>query len=142
MVIVSSAYQKFAHVGLSRAPEVHHKKPLDLTHLRFENRSRTTRSRFLQSFALHDKAVQLQLSRRNFHLHTHTTQHNTTKHCNTTQHGDRERQRQRQRQRQRETVKEDRERERKEDERQQTRRDETRQDKTRQQTIDYLQRDA
>ena len=53
---------KIAHVGLSRASEVHHKKPLDLTHLRFENRSRTTRSRFLQSFAIPDKAVQVQLS--------------------------------------------------------------------------------
>ena len=31
---------KFAHVGSSRASEVHHKKPMDLTHFQFENRSR------------------------------------------------------------------------------------------------------
>ena len=37
-------------------------KPLDLTNFKFENRSRTTRSRVLQSFALPDEAVQLQLS--------------------------------------------------------------------------------
>ena len=37
------------------------KKPLDLTHFQFENRSRTTCSRFLQSFALPDEAVKLQL---------------------------------------------------------------------------------
>ena len=43
---------KFAHVGLLRASEVHQKKPLDLTHSRFENRSRTRCCRFLQSFAL------------------------------------------------------------------------------------------
>ena len=53
---------KFAHVGLSRAPEVHRKKPLDRTHFQFENRSRTTHSRALQSFALPDKAVRFQLS--------------------------------------------------------------------------------
>ena len=29
---------KFAHVGLSRASEVHQKKPLDLTHFQFENK--------------------------------------------------------------------------------------------------------
>ena len=51
VVIVIFSFPKFAHVGLSRASEVHHKKPLDLTHLRLANRSRTTRSRFLQTFA-------------------------------------------------------------------------------------------
>ena len=40
-----------AHVGLSRAPEVHQKKPLYLTHLKFEYRSRTTRSRYLFVFS-------------------------------------------------------------------------------------------
>ena len=34
------------------------KKPLELTHFQFENRSRTTCPRFLQSFALPKKAVQ------------------------------------------------------------------------------------
>ena len=33
------------------------KKPLDLFHFKFENRSRTTCSRFLKSFAFPDKAV-------------------------------------------------------------------------------------
>ena len=32
-----------AHVGLSRASEVHRKKPLNLAHSKFESRSRTTR---------------------------------------------------------------------------------------------------
>ena len=42
---------KMAHVGLSLDPrEFHQKQPLDLTHLRFESRSRTTCHRFLQSF--------------------------------------------------------------------------------------------
>ena len=53
-VKVSSANHEKAHVELSRALEVHRKKPLVLTHSRFENRSRTTRSRVLQSFALPD----------------------------------------------------------------------------------------
>ena len=43
--------------------EVHQKQPLDLTHLRFESRSRTTCHRFLQSFAISDKGAPLQLSR-------------------------------------------------------------------------------
>ena len=48
--------------------EVHRKKPLDLTHSRFEkNRSRTTRFRVLQSFAFKDEAM--------CYLHTH--RHNT-----------------------------------------------------------------
>ena len=34
---------------------------LDLIHLKFENRSKTSRPRFLESFALTDKAVHLQL---------------------------------------------------------------------------------
>ena len=38
------------------------KKPLNLTRFQFENRSRTTRARFLQSFALPDEAVQFQQS--------------------------------------------------------------------------------
>ena len=54
-----------AHVELSRASEVHRKKPLDLT--------RTTRSWFLPSFALPDKAVQLQTH------DTTTPQHNLIK---------------------------------------------------------------
>ena len=61
-VIGSSAYQKFAHVRLSLDPRGSPKKPLDLTHSQFENRSRTTCSRFLQPFALLDKVVQLQFS--------------------------------------------------------------------------------
>ena len=49
---------KMAHVGLSLDPrEVHQKQPLDLTHLRFESRSRTTCHRFLQSFAISDEGV-------------------------------------------------------------------------------------
>ena len=44
------------------APQVHRKKPLDLTHSKFENRSRTTRSRVLQSFALPDEPVHFQQS--------------------------------------------------------------------------------
>ena len=38
------------------------KKPVDLTHFQFENRSRATRCRFLQSFAVPDEAVQFQQS--------------------------------------------------------------------------------
>ena len=61
-VIVSSAYQNFAHVGLSRASEVHQRNPTFFPIFKFKNRSRTTCSPFLQSFALPDKVVQLQLS--------------------------------------------------------------------------------
>ena len=43
-------------------PEVHQKKRNNLTHLKIENKSRTARSRFLQSFALSDEAIELQLS--------------------------------------------------------------------------------
>ena len=54
---------KMVHVGLSLDPrEVHQKQLLDLTHLRFESRSRTTCHRFLQSFAISDTGVPLQLS--------------------------------------------------------------------------------
>ena len=49
-VIVSSAYQNFAHVVWI------------LPIFQFENRSRATRCRFLESFALPDKAVQFQQS--------------------------------------------------------------------------------
>ena len=45
---------------LSRAPDVHRKKRKNLTHFQYENSLRTTCS--LQSFALPDKVVQLQLS--------------------------------------------------------------------------------
>ena len=38
------------------------KKPVDLHHFQFENRSRATRCRFLQTFAVPDKAVQFQQS--------------------------------------------------------------------------------
>ena len=53
---------KMARVEFSRASEVHRKKPLDLNHFQFENRSRTTCPRVLQSFAVPDQAVELQLS--------------------------------------------------------------------------------
>ena len=51
---------KFAQVCLSLDPRGSPKKPLDLIHYQFENRSRTTCPRFLQSFALPDTAVQFQ----------------------------------------------------------------------------------
>ena len=47
---------------LTCAREVHQRNPWMLPTLKFENRSRTTCSRFLQSFALPDKVVQLQFS--------------------------------------------------------------------------------
>ena len=53
---------KFAHVGLSRASEVHQRNPWIFPISKFENKSRTTCSRFLQSFALPDEAVKLQFS--------------------------------------------------------------------------------
>ena len=77
-----------AHVGLSLDPRGSPKKPLDLTRFQFENRSRTTRCRFLQQFALPGEAVELQLLWGNVGgsvLRANTTQHNTTQH-NTTQH--------------------------------------------------------
>ena len=54
------------------------KKPLDLTRFQFEKRSRTTRSRFLGSFALPEHTVQLQTHDRTTHRHAHT-QHNEAK---------------------------------------------------------------
>ena len=48
--------------GCLLTPEVHRKIPLDLTRFQFENRSRTTCPRFLQSFALPDESVQFQQS--------------------------------------------------------------------------------
>ena len=61
-VTVSSAYQEKPTKSSHLAPQVHRKKPLDLTHSKFENRSRTTRSRVLQSFAFPDERVQFQQS--------------------------------------------------------------------------------
>ena len=61
-VTVSSAYQEKPTKSSHLAPQVHRKKPLDLTHSKFENRSRTTRSRVLQSFALPDEPVHFQQS--------------------------------------------------------------------------------
>ena len=60
--------------------EVHRKKPLVLTHSRFENRSRTTRSRFLQSFALPDEAVELHFILRDTTHNTPLLKHTTTQH--------------------------------------------------------------
>ena len=53
---------KFAHVWSSLGPRGPPKKPMDLTHFQFENRSRATRCRFLKSFAVPDEAVQFQQS--------------------------------------------------------------------------------
>ena len=53
---------KFAHRVITCFREPHRKKPLDLTHSRFENRSKITCSRVLQSFALPDEAVELHFS--------------------------------------------------------------------------------
>ena len=87
-VTVSSAYQEKPTKSSHLAPQVHRKKPLDLTHSRFENRSRTTRSRVLQSFALPGEAVELHfylegnfggISTHNTeHTHTHTDPPTTT----------------------------------------------------------------
>ena len=58
-VTVSSANHETAHIELSRALErFTERNPWFNTHSRFENRSRTTRSRVLQSFALPDEAVE------------------------------------------------------------------------------------
>ena len=56
-----------------------------LTHSRFENRSRTTRSRVLQSFALPDEAVELHFILRDTTHNTQPLKHTTTQHNNTTQ---------------------------------------------------------
>ena len=61
-VTVSSAYQEKPTKSSHLAPQVHRKKLLDLTHSKFENRSRTTRSRVLQSFASPDEPVHFQQS--------------------------------------------------------------------------------
>ena len=79
-VTISSAYQEKPTKSSHLAPQVHRKKPLDLTHSKFENRSRTTRSRVLQSFALPDEPVSNleKISTHNTHKHqhnTHTHQH-------------------------------------------------------------------
>ena len=56
-VTVSSAHQNL-HTGLSPASErFTERKPLDLPNFKFENRSKTTRARFVQSFALPDKLL-------------------------------------------------------------------------------------
>ena len=55
-----------AHAELSRAPEVHQNKRMNLTHLKFENRSNTARSRFLQSFAFLIKLFNSSSSKGNF----------------------------------------------------------------------------
>ena len=109
---------KFAHVGLSRGPQVQQKKPLDLTHSRFENRSRTTCPRFLQSFALPDEAVELQTqhSTTQFNSSDDTAQHTATQHSTPHTYNITRRHRDRQ--------------------------DKTSQDKTRLQTVGFLQRDA
>ena len=51
------ASSKFDHVGLSLDPRGSPKKPLDLIHVQFEKRSRTTCPRVLQSFALLEEAL-------------------------------------------------------------------------------------
>ena len=55
-----SAYHEWPTYGLSRASEVHQRNPWEFTHLKFENRSITAHSRFLQSSALPEHAVGLQ----------------------------------------------------------------------------------
>ena len=54
---------------------IHRKKPLVLTHFQFENRSRTTRSRVLQSFASPNEAVEGHCGGNQHAQHTHTHQH-------------------------------------------------------------------
>ena len=58
----SPAHQEKPTKSPHPAPQVHRKKPLVLTHSKFESKSRTTRSGVLQSSALPDKAVQFQES--------------------------------------------------------------------------------
>ena len=62
VVIVSSAYQNLPTMGHQVLQRFTKRYLWILPISKFENRSRTTRSRFLQSFASPDKAVQLQLS--------------------------------------------------------------------------------
>ena len=91
-------------------------RSLIATHLKFENRSRTTRSRFLRSFAVPDKAVVLlretagSVLRANTRAHQHTHTHHKTRQDKTRQ--DKTRQ---------DKTRQDK-----------TRQDKTRQDKTRQ----------
>ena len=59
------------HVGLSRASEVNQSYHRIFPIIKFENRSRTTRCRFLQSFAVPDKVVQLQTHDATTHTHRH-----------------------------------------------------------------------
>ena len=63
------------------------RNPLYLTYWKFENKSWTTCSRFLRSFAIPDKAVQFQQFwgklRRLCCTPTHNTTHNTTQHKTT-----------------------------------------------------------
>ena len=74
---------KFAHVRLSRASEVHQRNTWIFPIFKFENRSSTTSSRFLQ-FASPEHTIQLQ-TRDTPHIQTCThTQHNA--HGNTQQH--------------------------------------------------------
>ena len=61
-VIVGSANQNLTTWCYHLTPEVHQRNPWILYIFLFENKSNTARSRFLQSFALPDKVVQLQLS--------------------------------------------------------------------------------
>ena len=60
--IASSAYQNLTTWGHHLTPEVHQRTPWILHVFQFENRSTTTCSRFLQSFAFPDRVVQLQFS--------------------------------------------------------------------------------
>ena len=70
---------KFGHVWSSRASEVHHKKPMDLTHFQFENRSReqhvadSSKHSLCLMKLLRDTAEGI--STHNTHQHTHTHQH-------------------------------------------------------------------
>ena len=129
-----------AHAELSRDPDIHQKKPLYLTHLKFENRSRTTCSRFLRSFAVPDKAVALELSsgklrgvccapththaNTHAHQHSHTTRQDKTRQDKTRQDKTRQDKTRQDKTRQDKTRRD-------ETRRDETRRDETRRDETR-----------
>ena len=58
----SRAVSSSVLLGSSLGPRGPPNKPMDLTHFQFENKSRATRCRFLQSFAVPDKAIQFQQS--------------------------------------------------------------------------------
>ena len=72
---------KFAHVWLSRDSEVHHKKPVDLHHFQFENKSR---EQHVADSSEHSLCLMKLLrdtaegSTHNTHQHTHTHQHIVT----------------------------------------------------------------